>query len=62
MALKRLNETQSLLITIENFTHKTLDEIFEEAKVLMMSKLSKAEYEIFYLRDSTGYIKQNPKL
>jgi hypothetical protein len=47
---------------MENFTHQNLNEVVEEAKCLIMHKLHNKEYQIQYLRDSNGYIKQNPKL
>lgn len=62
LANKRLKEIHNLLNLIENFTHQNLNEIVEEIKCIIMHRLHNKEYQIQYLRDSNGYIRQNPKL
>jgi hypothetical protein len=42
--------------------HNNLEEIIDEAKIMLMFKLNKNDYERVYLRDSNGYIKKDAKL
>lgn len=48
--------------TIYFFTHNNLNEIVEEAKVIVIHRLHNKEYQMRYLRDSNGYIKNDAKL
>ncbi|CAF0710729.1 unnamed protein product [Brachionus calyciflorus] len=57
-----LKEAQSMLNQIESFAYNSLEEIFEEAKVILMHKLHTKAYETTYLRDQNGYIKKDAKL
>ena len=41
--------------------HKHLEDLFEEGKILMMSKLFNREYQENYVRDENGYIKPDHK-
>lgn len=61
-ANKALKEAHSLLSHIENFILKDLNDLFEEARIILMSKFHKGDYENKYLRDANGYIKKEPKL
>jgi len=38
-----------------------LENLFEEARIILTSKFHKEDYERKYLRDSNGYIKREPK-
>ncbi len=48
--------------SIESCVHKDLEELLEEGKVLIMSRLFNREYQNTYVRDQNGYIKPSPKL
>ncbi len=41
---------------------KDLNQIFEEARIILTLKFHKKDYEAKYLRDSNGYIKDDAKL
>jgi hypothetical protein len=59
-----LISTANILInfsSIEKFIVENLNELFEEARIIFMSKLNKADYEKKYLRDSNNYIKRDAK-
>ena len=61
-ANKALKEAHYLLSHIENYILKDLNDLFEEARIILMSKFHKGDYENKYLRDSNGYVKNDPKL
>lgn len=61
-ATKAVKDAEILLNLIESFILKDLNNLFEEARIILMSKFHKGDYENKYLRDSNGYIKNEPKL
>ncbi|RMZ98338.1 hypothetical protein BpHYR1_047894 [Brachionus plicatilis] len=62
LANQVLKEAQNVLNSLESYAYNNLEEIFEEAKVILMHKLHTKAYETAYLRDSNGYIKNTAKL
>lgn len=62
VANKTTKEAEVLLNLIESFILKDLNSLFEESRIILMSKFHNKDYEIKYLRDSNGYIKNDPKL
>lgn len=61
-ATKAIKEAEVLLNLIEAFILKDLNSLFEESRIILMSKFHNKDYEIKYLRDSNGYIKNDAKL
>ena len=59
---KKITFSYLISRSIEEFITKNLNELFEEARIILMSVFHKADYENKYLRDSNGYIKKEPKL
>lgn len=57
-----LNILLNWFSSLESFAYNNIEEVFEEAKVILMHKLHTKAYETTYLRDSNGYIKNTAKL
>lgn len=62
IADRALRECHTLLSSIEKMVLECLNNLFEEARIILMKKLHPKDYEKLYLRDSNGYIRKDAKL